>query len=168
MELLSRSKVIITIILGALLGAGLVAAQSGDDPLVDFSAIVANLQTNYLAEHDQYAQVIAGYPMDEDAQMMAPPPTEMWDQLQYWANPTPGPVIICPADQASCPEILAPPGMTVTIDVYESVSGTGYTISYRWIDDDGFRWLMRENVGPETWRALDWTPLSPLQTPEAP
>jgi hypothetical protein len=162
-----------------ILAVALRRAQSQEGGLPDpaesgFPSELLDLQTNYFNANDQFAQVIYAYPapgdnapiplsgadaanlfIPEDVFLHAQMSDGEWPRERTW----------CPNDQAACPQIQAPEGVTVTVNVYESPAGHGYETVYTYRDAMGGHWRRVDNVGPETWRDSDWVFLSPLPIP---
>ena len=67
-------------------------------------------------------------------------------------------IMPCPSDQETCPSLALSesPGLTITVNVYESPIGPGYELVGEYMDASGQRWQAVENYGPEVWRGHDF------------
>lgn len=145
-------KLALVVTLITLWGA-LVAAQTGAPP--DTAALDATMsaaQAAYHARTGHYLQLQAPYPT------LAPPRLRALifnDRQAAPHRPSPLPTPI--------PEFswFTQPG--VVVNVYTGPLGDGFEIVYIL---NGWRRIAV--AGPETWRAQDWQPLSPLPTPVSP
>ena len=158
----------------AVIAAQAVVAQDGGLP--DIGAITRDLalQLEAVRSRDgRYPQILElrrrdtpSAPMSSQRAPMGPRTYSAEALAETSPIATPDVEIACPAGEP-CPDIDTdelPTGLTITVNTYTAPDGEGYEIVYEmaW---GGWQWRKVAAYGPESWRARDWEPISPLMTP---